>query len=207
MLSVESGFWLHIPGESKDRILRPAKILGLIDDNCTAKLEEEGIHIQEETDVFVYYEDKSVFTQQAAHVTTVDNEGLCPVIEFSLTGDPVSVESRQAFRVSAAATNLTATLGEQGGCRLLDVSCSGFSAVASDVYNIASVLDVTLRHEGKEYSGKASIQSIRELSPGSIRYGLHCAEGKAAQPKLLEALRLLTLALQREQLRRLAGTE
>ncbi len=207
MLSVDSGFYLHIPEESKDRILRPAKILGMVDGICTAKLEEEGIQIRDETDVFIYYEIERVFTQQAAHVTAVDNEDLCPVIEFRTTGEPVSVEGRQAFRVSAAATDLTAKLGDQNDCQLLDVSCSGFSVVASAGHSIAKVLDVTLWNEGRAYSGKAVVQSIRELAPGRIRYGLHCAEGRAAQPELLEALRILTLALQREQLRRMAGTK
>ncbi len=206
MLNIDSGFWIHIPGGSKDRILRPAMILGFNDDVYTAKLEEEGIRIKEDTYVFIYHEIRNVFSQQAAHVITVDNEDLNPVIEFRITGKPVSVESRQAFRVSAVMADLTAKLGDQDGCQLLDVSFSGFSAVASARHNIAKVLDVTLWHEDRAYSGKASIQSARELAPGRIRYGFHCAEDKSVQSGIMKGLLLLTLGLQNRQLRRVAGT-
>lgn len=206
VLSINSGFWLQIPEESKKRLLRPVKLLGISDDLHTAQLEEAGVPINEDTDVFIYYEIRNTFTQQAAHVIIVDNEGPKPVIEFRITGEPVSVEGRQAYRVSAVTSNLMARLGDQNDCQLLDVSCSGFSVAASATHNIAKVLDVTLSYEGRSFSGKCSIQSIRELSPGRIRYGLHCSEDKSAHAELVKGLRLMTTGLQRDQLRRMAGS-
>jgi len=206
MLSIDCGFWLHIPEESKNRLLRPVKLLGISDDIHTARLEEEGVQIGEDTDVFLYYEIRNTFTQQAAHILTVDDEDPCSVIEFRITGEPVSVEGRGAFRVSAVTSNLTAKLGDQHDCQLLDVTISGFSVVASAEHNMAKVLDVTLRHQGRAFSGQASIQSVRELSPGRIRYGLHCSANKSAQAELVKGLQLLTTGLQRDQLRRMAGT-
>jgi hypothetical protein len=64
----------------------------------------------------------------------------------------------------------------------------------------------TLRHEGRPYRGKARIQSIRELSGDRYRYGVHSIQDKASGGDLRKGQQLISASVEREQLRRLAGS-
>lgn len=206
MLDIGTSFFVQIPNESKQRTLHPAEVVGFSDNTYTAELEEENLSLVGELDVLVYYEDKRVFMQQAAHVGSVMSNNPKLIIEFQTTGEPVSAESRQCYRVSAVMAGLTADFGSEKNCPLLDVSCTGLSVIASKAHNIGNLVDTRLKYEGKEYAGKSTVQSIRELSKGRIRYGLHCIKEKQATADLARGLEYMTAALQREQLRRLAVT-
>ena len=118
-------------------------------------------------------------------------------------GDCISAESRQCFRVSTVLSNRTATIGGESDCDLLDVSITGFSVKASKEYAIGEQVDAIHDHDGRRYTGKACVQSIAPLRNGEFRYGLYCvndAESKA----LTDALQKISMAVQREQLRRRA---
>ena len=109
-------------------------------------------------------------------------------------------------RVSSITAGLTVKLGDEDQCNVVDVSCTGFSVISSRSYAIGSIVEATLSYLGEECNGKVSVQSIRELSKGRIRYGLHCTENRASTGNMLRGMQVMTLSLQSEQLRRLAGT-
>ncbi len=101
---------------------------------------------------------------------------------------------------------LAAGLGDEDQCPLLDVSCTGFSVISSRKYAIGTIVEAKLTHEGEEYCGRVSVQSIRDLGKGRIRYGLYCLEDKTFAGNMPRGLQLMTALLQSEQLRRLAAT-
>lgn len=206
MLGIDSGFFLLIPDGSKRRILHPAKVVGLKDNLYTARLEEEDLAVVDGQDVLIYYENGREFLQQAAHIHRVIEDEPKPFIEFEMTGEPVSAENRQYYRVCAVMTGLTAELGNEKDCPLVDVSYSGFSVIAGEDYAIGRIMDAAVSCEGKEFRGKVCVQSIRVLSEGRIRCGLHCVENASTAGSLPKGLHHLCLSLQREQLRRLAAT-
>ena len=205
MLGIGGALFLQIPDESKRRILHPAKVVRLADDVYTAELEAQDLDIVDGQDLFIFYEARRDFLQQSAHVLTISGGELKPIVELETTGEPVSAESRQFYRVSAVTAGLSAGFGDEQQCPLLDVSCTGFSVVSSLEHSIGNVLEAELSYQDQDYKGKVSIQSIRELSKGRIRYGVHCVESKAAAGNMPRGLQQMTLALQSEQLRRLAG--
>ena len=71
-------------------------------------------------------------------------------------------------------------------------------------FELSAMLDATVCHEGKTYTGKVSVQSVLEMGKGQIRYGLHSVDSNG---KLEDGLRKMTMAIQRTQLRRLASAE
>jgi len=206
MLGIGGAFYLQVPDGHKQRVLHPAKAVGLVDDVYTAELEDPGVGIAEGQELFIYYEAGRDFLQQAAQVLTVFSDELKPTFELKTTGEPASAESRQYFRVSTVTAGLTADFAGEGQCPLLDVSCTGFSVISSRQHAIGSIVEAALTYHGEEYTGKVSVQSARELSKGRIRYGMHCAESKTSAGNMPRGLQLMTLSLQSEQLRRLAGT-
>ena len=206
MLSMGGAFFLQIPDESKRRILHPAKVVGLADGKYTAELEEQDLGIVDGQDLFIFYEMPRDFLQQSARIVGILGDEPKLAIEFETNGEPVSAESRQYYRVSAVTAGLSAEFGDEDKCPLLDVSCTGFSLVSNREHAIGNVVEAVFSYEGQEYQGKVAVQSIRELSKGRIRYGVHCVESKAAVGNMPRGLQKITLALQSEQLRRLAGT-
>jgi len=124
-------------------------------------------------------------------------------IAIQAVGEPVSAESRQCFRVSTVMSGRTAVLGDEAGCDLLDVSVTGFSVNASEQHDVGDQVPAVHEHDGRRYSGRTSVQSVAAVRDGSYRYGLHCVNDDQSRA-LTEALQQISMAVQREHLRRRA---
>ncbi len=204
MLSTKSGFFLRIPNESDERILHPAKVVEVQDKIYTAQLEEAGLPLTAGQDVLLYYEIDRKFMQQAARIDAVMQDGPEPIVGLETTGEPMSAEERQWYRVSAVLADLTATLGSEEPCPIQDVSTVGFAVLARDRHYVGNVVTATVHYKGRHHTGSATVQSVRDLGDGRIRYGLACAEDKQGGADLNKCLHTITMAIQRQQLRRRA---
>ena len=87
---------------------------------------------------------------------------------------------------------------------MVDVSATGFAVIAGKQYKACDIVEATIRFETETFSGRGRIESIRELSAGRFRYGLHCVDGTATDETLRKGLPQISAAVQRQHLRRLA---
>ena len=198
--------FLHLPGESRKTILHPATVKEPGAHGHTAELQEPDVALEAGQDIFVCYEIERKLVKQAARIDAVMQTDPTLVVGFQITGEIVSAESRQWNRVSAGTAHLTMDFGDETGCPLLDISSVGISVEATGRYEIGQVVPGTLRHEGRQYRGEARIQSIRQLGGDRYRYGVHSIQDKTSGGDLRTGQQLISAALEREQLRRLAGT-
>lgn len=205
MVGIGEGLFLHIPSGSPERVLRPAKVVGVKGGTYVAEVEDPELVLEAGQEVLVCYEKDRHFTQQPARVESVIDTEPSLVISFLTTGQPVSAENRECYRVSTVMSDLFADLGPEKGCRLLNVSLTGFSVIAAGTYGIGEALDVKLHYEGETFAGKACIQSIKDLSRGRRRFGLLGLFDRQSGRDLQNGLRRMTVNVQREQLRHLAG--
>ena len=205
MLGIDSGFFLQIPDRSKSRILHLAKVVGLQDNVYTAQLEEGELNAAVGQYVLILYEDGNEFLKQSAYIQQISGDQQTRVVELTTTGGPTAAESRQYYRVSAVMADLTAQVGAERDCPLLDISCTGFSISSGEDYEVGSVVDAVLGYEGEEYTGKVCVRNIRPQDDGRTRYGLHCIEDEETPGSMPEGLHHMCVSLQREQLR-LAST-
>ena len=106
------------------------------------------------------------------------------IIGFETTGEPVSAEGRQSFRVSTATSGLTARIGEEA-CPLLDISATGIAVISRATHLPGETVPVSISYDGRSYSGTARVQGIRKLPDGRIRFGLHGSD-KGATGGLFE---------------------
>ncbi|MCH7591410.1 MAG: hypothetical protein IH989_01340 [Planctomycetes bacterium] len=206
MLGIGDGFFIETSAQATSRILHPAKILGTKDDGYTAEIEEANVSLADGAEFFIYFEVKGKFVKQAAKIEAVYDDKPNSTIEFITAGEPVSAENRQHFRVSTVMLDLTATLGEQADCKLLNVSAIGFSVLATAHYGRGATVDASVCHEGETYSGRVCIQGSRPMDNDQIRYGLHCVDSNGSDGTLEDGLRQMTMDIQRKQLRRLSNT-
>lgn len=145
--------------------------------------------------------------QIEAHVESVDDTVSRVLIGFETTGEPVSAESRQCYRVlTSISSNVTAIVDGANHCPVLDVSATGFSIMSNAPIRIGQVVRVTLQHEQREFSGSAVVQSIREFDDGRNRLGLYCAGDERSNGELFKGLQQIGACIQREQIRRISGS-
>lgn len=224
MLTPGAVVFVNFPEESKQRILHAARVVQNNSNGLVLQCDEAGLELAPERGFRLYYELKLKFVQQAARVEAMLGENELPAgatapappainakgpqgptFIAKTLGEPVSAEGRECYRVSTLLSGLKADLGDEKHGTLADVSVTGFSIIAAKDYAAGMVLKVALHHEGKVFTGNGAIQSIKALSDGRLRYGLLCADIKNHPASLKQGLQQISVAVQRQQLKRLAG--
>ncbi|MEE9129217.1 MAG: PilZ domain-containing protein [Phycisphaerales bacterium] len=201
-----TGCFVQVPDESSQRILHSAVVQGFATSAYSAELQEDAAPLESGQDIFVYYESSGKFARQPARIVViVDTPSGC-TFTFQFTGDAESGETRQCYRVSTIMAAVTATLGDEENCPVVDVSATGFAVIAAEQYMATDIVEATIRFEGETFSGQGRIESVQELSAGRIRYGLHCVDGKATSETLGKGLQQISATVQRQHLRRLSRT-
>jgi hypothetical protein len=206
MLQAQLEIFFRLPSEGNLRVLHPARVLSATPRACTAEL-HEAIKLEPGQEMLVYYKHSGKFYQRPIQVTALSpgsGEAKTPVVAFTLLGDAVSANSRECFRVATGIAGLTAQLGEEKACPVMDVSATGFSIISKSAHRIGAQVSVTFLHEGAKYSGMASVQSTRDLGRGRTRYGMFCLTGRGVPGNLAQGLAAISASYQRAQLRRIA---
>ncbi|MBI1336936.1 MAG: hypothetical protein GC164_08240 [Phycisphaera sp.] len=206
MLVKDQNVFILLESDSSQRILRQGVVIECNDESFTAQF-TETLALQVGQSVLAHAEVNRRFMQQGATVTALLEDPNNLTIVFNRVGEPISAESRNAFRVSVAAANLTAVVADDKSARLLDVSATGFGVVSSEKLKVGQMLEATLSYNGQSYTGPARVQCVKDYSPTQYRYGLHAVEERRFGKKnadLTKGLATISSAVQREQLNRLA---
>lgn len=223
MIRAGDRFYVQIPNQSGKRVLHPATVVEHEDSKYTAEVEVSSPPLEAGNDIIIFFELKKEFMQQSGRIDmikpsdeptddSVDNSSQTnrfqgTTIGFQLVGEPVSAENRQCYRVSTVMVDLTATLEGEANCHLLDISSSGFSLLSSREHAYGSLVEVTLEYGQNKYSGQARIQNIIEHPRGVFRYGLYGIEDKKVDSELTKGRQVISMDIQRLQLRRRTGSD
>ena len=210
MLSVHINFFLQAPDESEQRILHPGTVISVDGELHTATLDQEEVPVEAGQSIHLYYEIQSEFMQQRGRIEAVmrgepDNV-LKKIIGFTTTGEPMSAEERQCYRVSTVTSGMTVRVESDNEYPLIDVSATGLSFTAPHVYHFGQIVKVHLTHDDHNYRGEGHIQSIGVLPNGKTRYGIHCVDDEESNVPFSRGLQQVNIAVQRNHLRRLAET-
>ncbi len=205
MIKAGSDVHFRDPRVTNERVLYHAVVDAADeDDRWVATFSAGCPAIEAEQDVLIYFEIKREFMQQPARVHDLEEEDGSKRVTFEAVGDPVSAESRQHYRVSTITSDVSARIGGEDGCKVVDISSTGFAAVSAHAYDIGAKVDVVIEYGGQRCEGEASVQSVREKPGGRFRYGL-LSIADADGPDFQERLNEISLEIQRSQLRRLSG--
>lgn len=199
--------YFELSSSSDKRELHPLTVLARQGNSWTVGCLEPGLVVDEESDVRIYYDLHRQFMQQPAKVGVIRNDEESDTVEFEiqLQGKPVSAESRQCFRVVTVLADRWMKFGEEDRCQIVDISATGCAVISHQDLQSSKTIAASIEYRNKTYQGTLCVQSKRVLSSGRIRYGLHCTDGKKKDSNLLMALQIISMEIQREQLRRLAG--
>lgn len=195
--------FIQLPEETSRRLLHAAH-LGSFDEGVVTVQRGDVPTLDRGTELLLYYEINHKFMKHPARVLEIveesqDDETLL-AFKLELIGQPVSAESREWYRVVTALCGLTASIGDERECRLVDTSVTGFALIAKPGYKIGANMPVVLRYEGATFSGNACLQSVRPLDAKRTRYGFSRTD--SATSELANGLRTISLEVERMQLKR-----
>jgi hypothetical protein len=122
------------------------------------------------------------------------------VVVLEVQGNPETADNRACYRVRTATSAIQIRFADRNDCDLMDISQTGFGIISDQQLAEGTVVQAGLPGDGCEITGAVRVQSVRQLRSGRFRYGVTCLE-PAAQKACVE----LTMSLQRERLKRLAG--
>lgn len=203
MLKAEDKIFFRLPKEDrpKKRVLRPAAVCAYENPMLTLRL-EEPCPIELGVEAIIHFEARRKFMQQLARVLREESERP-QVLVLHLLAEPTSSESRQCYRVSCLGENIRATVDDEAGCEVVDLSATGLAFYSRNDCALGSQVHITLSYAGKTYEGQATIMSSRRMTPKTIRHGVLCTEREGGS--LARSLAAINLAIQSEQQRRIAG--
>lgn len=101
---------------------------------------------------------------------------------------------------------MTASLEEQEGCLIHDVSLSGLAVVSNRKYHIGRCLEIAIRYGDAEFVGQMEVQCAHPLDGGKIRYGLLGVFDTDEGRRLENGLTRMTLEIQRQHLKRISSS-
>ena len=167
MIRAGTPVFIQLPEETARRILHPGEAVGVEDGLVVVQPETGAPLIKSAMELLLYYDMGGEFVKHAVRVAEViepeDDRAAQVTVKFELIGGPVAAESRQCYRVVTSLCDLDATIGETERYRLVDASVTGFGVIGGPGLRKGSNLPVTLRYEGKVYTGSACLQSIKVL--------------------------------------------
>ena len=206
MPAIGDTVFVNFPGNNNKRILHPCTVTQLSgNDSLTIQPENQELAFEVEQQFLLFFEKQRQFVQQPAKIEAQLEIESGTVLAVKTTGDPINAESRQCYRVNTLFSNLFATFDGEENCSLRDVSVTGFAVISSKQLDVGQVVDAELEFEGKRYTGQASIQSVCEQPDGTTRYGVNCVKQANGPTILNKGVQQISMAIQRQQLNRLAG--
>ena len=198
--------YVQLSGNTTKRVLHPTLVTNVSgSDTMTVLPEDQSLAFEVGQEFLIFFERSRQFMQQPAKVEALMEIEEGTVVALKTVGEPVSAEGRQCYRVSTALSDLVVTFGGRENCPLRDVSVSGFAVSSPDTYHQGQIVDAILHFEGQQFKGQASIQSIATLPDGSTRYGVNCLKSNPAPDSLTKGVQHISMAIQRQQLNRMAG--
>ncbi len=206
-MNIDMDIFLRTPEHEE---LYPGKVLATTDKGYNAVFEGRAVSLEEGAEVLVFYDIHHRFTQQPVRVLSVvetknDDDWTRITLELETTGDPLSADSRECYRVSCYSANVKAQLGENPEmCEVIDVSATGFAIFSDAEYTVGQTLQATLYHNGTPARGTAVVQSYRAFGKKN-RYGFRAVDDKRLNATLKKDLTRTNLAVQCEHATRLSG--
>ena len=201
-----SRVFLRFDSPARGRLLEPSIVQEVRDSSWTLAFQNRHPAVETGEEKLVYYTKARDFVQQPVLVEAQSSGGPPFVLNVKSIGDAVSVGTREEDRVSTSGTELTATLEDDDGCLIQDVSLSGLAVISTRKYPVGRCLDIAIRYGDEEYVGQVEVQCVRLLDGGETRYGLlgvfDTAEGRGLQ----NGLTRVTLEIQQQHLKRISGS-
>jgi hypothetical protein len=197
--------FLRFDSPSRGRLLQPGIVQEIQEDGLTLAFEVRHLAVETSEEKLVYYNQARDFLQQPVLVEAQSSDGPPFVLSVKSIGDAVSAGTRGEDRVATSGSGLAATLEDENGCLIQDVSLSGLAVISKRKYPIGRCLEVAIRYGDDEFVGQMEVQCAQPLDAGETRYGLLGVFDTDDGRSLENGLTRMTLEIQQQHLKRISG--
>lgn len=121
------------------------------------------------------------------------------VVTITCESEPVPAENRTAFRAVTVGRQVTATVGRERGCEVVNVSASGLAVMMKNPPKLGTAVEIILQMDKGVIRGHGTLRNCIPMSCRRYKCGFHVQD-----KQLSTALNTLCMSVQREQLKRLA---
>lgn len=201
MLVAGDRCFVRVCSAQGDSELRLGWAREVTDSSCIIEFHEH-IWPQAGTSVTLYADVRGKFFQQSGRVAQLLQAKPCVVIAFALEGESSPADTRSSFRVGVAAWDISARVGEDENCTLCDVSAEGIGVITNTAYMVGSMVNIRVSAQNCIVEGTMRVQSCARHSETQFRCGMLAEDSRHP---LRRAVEKLSIAIQRAQLRRMAG--
>ena len=201
-----SRVFLRFDSPSRGRLLQPGLVGKIWDGGWTLSFETRHQAVETGEEKLVYYGRAKNFVQQPVLVEAQSSEGPPFVLTLKSIGEAVFAGTREEDRVSTSGTGLTATLEDEDGCLIQDVSLSGLGVISTRKYHSGRCLEIAIRYGDEEFLGKMEVRYGNALDAAKTRYGLLGVFDTAEGRDLQNGLTRMTLEIQQQHLKRISGS-
>jgi hypothetical protein len=198
--------FLRFDSPSRGRLLQSGLVHEIRDGGLTLAFESRHHAVETGEEKLIYYNKARDFVQQPVVIEAQSSDGPPFVLGVKPIGDAVSAGTREEDRVPTGDMGLTAILEDEDSCLIQDVSLSGLALVSNRKYPIGRCLEIALRYRDQEYVGRVEIQCAHPLDAGQTRYGLLGVFDTEEGRDLQNGLTRMTLEIQQQNLKRIAGS-
>jgi len=220
MLNVGDVIYLRFDLPSRKRVLQPSIVKKILSDGWKLSFENRHHVVKTGEEKLIYYGSTRSFVQQTVKIEAQSTDGPPFILTLRPIGTPISAETRKENRVSTIGSGLAATIEDEEGCFIQNVSLSGLAMISTRKYPVGRCLEIAIRYENEEYVGKVEIQysliginnNLIEIQHGDkldgaqIRYGLLGVFDTIEGISLQNGLTRITLDVQQRNLKRITGS-
>lgn len=207
MLKTDSELYIQNPTVTDRRSLHIGTVTESGPETMTLSFEDVRFELEADQEIVIYYTVKRKFMQQAAKVVeALETETEhAQIVVVKTSGDAVSAEGREHYRVSTVSADIKARLGKEKDCTLVDISATGFAVICHKEHALGSTDEAAVHYGDETYEGTVCIQSVRDIGRGRIRYGMRYLDDEASAGTLKTGLRKVSIAVERQLLKNQSG--
>jgi len=205
MLKMDSELYIQNPTVTDRRALHIGAVTESGPETMALSFEDVRFELAPDQDIVIYYTAKRKFMQQAAKIVEVPESESALMVVVKTSGDAVSAEGREHYRVSTISADIKARLGKERNCTLVDISATGFAVICHKEHALGSTDNASVTYGDDTYEGTVCIQSVRDIGRGRIRYGMRYLEDEATAGTLKAGLRKVSIAVERQLLKNQSG--
>ena len=188
MIKAGCDVWIREP-QTDERNLRHSAVIELDSEGFVVEIDDHRIDLNSGDEIIIYFDDSGEFMQQVVRIGEIVQETPCLTVALIPVGDATSAESREQHRVSTISTEIHADIEGETRCMVQDVSATGLAVVSTESHEIGATLDISISFGGDFFCGRVCVQSVHELRPGRLRYGLRALVTDLHSSDLLDGLR------------------
>jgi hypothetical protein len=196
-----SRVFLRFDSPSRGRVLQPGIVDEIRDDAWRLSFNSRHHAVEPGEEKHLYYNRARDFVRQTVRVESQSVDGPPYILNLKSVGEAESAGTREEDRVSTLGSHLTATLEDEVGCEVQDVSLSGLAVVSARRHHIGRSLEVAIRYGDEEFVGRVEVQCAHPIDGARTRYGLIGVFDTAEGRNLENGLTRMTLEIQQQHLK------